>query len=86
MTKPTAPSSNEIDFKTESLAETFYSQEDNFITKQDKSHGFPQIYDAFVLYDENDDDHMHAIVEIVKHLESKNFSVRKNFMFTFITR
>lgn len=75
MTKPSAPSSNEIIFKTEPIAEAFYSLEDNFITKQDKSHGFPQTYDAFVLFDENDDDHMHAIVEIVKHLESKNFSV-----------
>lgn len=49
--------------------------EDHFITKQDFDHNKPQIYDAFILYDEDDTRHMKDIEEIVGKLESKKFKV-----------
>lgn len=49
--------------------------EDHFITKQDFDHNKPQIYDAFILYDEDDIRHMKDIEEIVGKLESKKFKV-----------
>lgn len=82
MTKPSAPVEDVSDFGSfsdfSSAAIDSYNREvhdDNFITKQDKFHGLPQTYDAFVIFDEDDHEHMHAIVETVKHLESKSISV-----------
>lgn len=84
MTKPSAPVEDVSDLGSfsdfSSAAVDSYNPEipeDNFITKQDKFHGLPQTYDAFVIFDEDDHEHIHAIVETVKHLESKNISVSK---------
>lgn len=49
--------------------------EDHLITKQDRSSGRPQSFDAFVLYDEEHNAHTEVIQEIVKRLEIMKFSV-----------
>jgi hypothetical protein len=49
--------------------------DNNIITKQDYLNRQPQLYDAFVLYDEGDSTHMPNIQEIVNRLEKMNFTV-----------
>lgn len=49
--------------------------ENHFITKQDFDNRKPQIYDAFILYDEDDSKHIKRIEEIVRNLEAKDFKV-----------
>lgn len=52
--------------------------ENHIITKQDLLNR-QQLYDAFVLYDEDDSIHMPNIINIVKRLEKMNFLVIKSF-------
>lgn len=57
--------------------------DEHIITLQDFRLGRPHQFDAFVLFDENDREHLGDIEAITSHLESKNYSVSISFFFLY---
>lgn len=58
--------------------------ENHIITKQDLEKGFPQFYDVFILYSDDEDLYMEKISEIVFKVEQWNFSLciqARDFLF-----
>lgn len=49
--------------------------ENHIITKQDAAEGIPQLFDAFVLCDANNQNHNQDMLSIIQKLERKGFSV-----------